>query len=72
MQTIEVTFNIEKLASEGTVTYSVYSTAQGKTISRTVSGTNATDAFFQWRYNASKNAALVIDNIKVTVPAVND
>ena len=70
MQTIEVTFNIEKLASDGTVTYSVYSTAQGKTISRTVSGTNATDAFFQWRYYPSKNAAILIDDIKITVPEI--
>lgn len=71
LQTIDVTLNIANLAN-GSITYSVYSPAQGKTLTRTVSGTNATDVLFQWRYGGAKNAALVVDNIKVTVPSVND
>ena len=68
LQTIEITFNIEKLA-QGTVTYSVYSPAQGKTISRTINGTNAEDVLFQWRFNSSKDTAFIVDNIRLTVPA---
>lgn len=68
LQTIDITFDISNLAN-GSVTYSVYSPAQGKTLTRTINGTNCNDVLFQWRFNSAKDAAFVFDNIKLTVPA---